>query len=243
MHADATPGPSITSRWLLERLGIVTTVIGAAPPSRDARTGRLVVANHLGFLDILVLAAWRPLVFVAKEEVADWPIVGPFARRCDTLFIPRRPVRRLDQCVATLTARLEEGRDVLVFPEATTSRGERVLPFRPACFEAACRAGADVECLHLSYRLATGADPTTLTTWVGDDWLLPRVAALSVAPRITAVVEQLAICTTRGGIHRKSMAREAERLIGAARQRVRAADLVAHPSIGYPPVDHPPLPT
>jgi 1-acyl-sn-glycerol-3-phosphate acyltransferase len=207
----------------LQRLGVRTVVAGApAAPSRSA-VGRLVVANHLGFLDILVFAAWRPFVFVAKPEVSRWPLIGPYATRRDTVFIPRQPSRALPLRVTAIAEALIDGRDVLVFPEATTSRGATVLPFRPACFEAARRAHADIECVHLDYRVADGRDPTALTTWVDDDWLLPRAIAIACGPPISAIVERLVVIPSDAFADRKAAARHAHAIVAGARARACAA--------------------
>lgn len=213
----------LSSRWLLRRLGVSTIVAGAPLAPTRSSVGRLVVANHVGFLDILVFDAWRPLTFVAKEEVAQWPIIGPAARRRDTVFIPRRPSRTLPASVTAIAALLVAGRDVMVFPEATTTRGDRVLPFRPACFEAARRAHADITCVHLDYRIADGRDPTALTTWVDDQWLLPRAVALALGPPVTAVIEPLATVPSDAFADRKAAARHAHAVIMGARARARAA--------------------
>jgi 1-acyl-sn-glycerol-3-phosphate acyltransferase len=207
----------------LRRLGVTITVAGAVVPRARAAVGRLVVSNHVGFLDILVMSAWRPLIFVAKQEVAHWPIIGPAARRRDTVFIPRRPSRALPASITAIAGHLVDGRDVLVFPEATTTRGEGVLPFRPACFEAARRAHADIECVHLDYRIADGRDPTALTTWVDDQWLVSRAAALALGPPVTAVIEPIATVPSDAFADRKAAARHAHVVIMGARARAHAA--------------------
>jgi 1-acyl-sn-glycerol-3-phosphate acyltransferase len=209
----SAPAGDPGARRLLDALGVATTIGSALPgrhPPRSAGPGRLVVANHVGFLDVLVLAAWRPFVFVAKREVARWPVLGPRLAARGTLFIDRRPVRALLATVCEIAATLRAGRDVLLFAEGTTTVGDDVLPFRPAGFEAARQAGAEVECLALHYRVIGGRDPRPLVSWVGDDWLLPRVAALALAPPVTAIVEPVGVLPSTVFSGRKALAAAAQ---------------------------------
>ncbi|MET0262674.1 MAG: lysophospholipid acyltransferase family protein, partial [Rariglobus sp.] len=100
--------------------------------SGGLETGGMIICNHLGYLDILVLGASSPMIFVAKREVGGWPVFGWFARMGGTLFVDRS--RRGD--VARVAGEIEEvvsaGVCVVVFAEGTSSDGREVLPFRPA---------------------------------------------------------------------------------------------------------------
>ena len=100
----------------------------------------LIAANHVSWLDIVVLSAAMPVSFVAKSEVAGWPGIGLLARLQNTIFVDRK--RRL-QTAATARAigqRLSAGGAVVLFAEGTSSDHNRVLPFRPALLGAAREA-------------------------------------------------------------------------------------------------------
>lgn len=113
-------------------LGLRVAVRGR-PPGED---GLLFVSNHLGYLDVPVLAGMLPVSFVAKSEVARWPLLGAMARAAGALFIARHDRRRLKDFVAEASGRLRSGESLPVFPEGTSSRGETVPPFGSAAFGA-----------------------------------------------------------------------------------------------------------
>lgn len=95
----------------------------------------LFVCNHVSTLDIPVLGAVMPLCFVAKAEVANWPLFGLLAKLQRTLFIERRSSKAVEHQNA-LIQRLHQGDNLVLFPEGTTSDGCRVLPFRTSLFQA-----------------------------------------------------------------------------------------------------------
>jgi 1-acyl-sn-glycerol-3-phosphate acyltransferase len=96
----------------------------------------LYVANHSSYLDVLALGAIIPASFVAKADVARWPVIGPVAILQKTVFVERRAVRARDQNNA-LTTRLAAGDSIILFPEGTSSDGTRVLPFKSSLFNVA----------------------------------------------------------------------------------------------------------
>jgi 1-acyl-sn-glycerol-3-phosphate acyltransferase len=105
-------------------------------PSRDHPV--LFVANHASYLDIAILGSLIAGSFVAKAEIADWPFFGLLAKLQRTVFIDRRGSKAAlhrDE----IGARLEAGDDLILFPEGTSSDGNRVLPFKSALFSVAER--------------------------------------------------------------------------------------------------------
>lgn len=139
----------------------------------------LVVANHVSWLDVLLVAAVCPGRMLAKHEVSGWPVVGRLARSRGTLFIDRERIRSLPGTVAAIARALRDGETVVAFPEGSTWCGREAGRFRPAVFQAALDAGAPVRPVAIRYRLA-GGEPTTVPAFVGDDTLtasLRRVVA------------------------------------------------------------------
>src|SRR5262252_3456694 len=126
---------TLRERWartVLAGLGIELRIEGAQIDS-----GALLLANHVSWLDILVIASLTPASFVAKSEVRCWPAIGWLAARAETLFIRRASGRSLLEVKNRIAGLLAEGRSVALFPEATTSDGETVLPFRSGLMQAA----------------------------------------------------------------------------------------------------------
>ncbi len=96
----------------------------------------LFISNHCSYIDITVLASQLPASFVAKSEVADWPLFGMLARLQRTVFVERR-VSRAAFHRDEMRLRLEQGENLIMFPEGTSSDGNRVLPFKSALFSVA----------------------------------------------------------------------------------------------------------
>jgi 1-acyl-sn-glycerol-3-phosphate acyltransferase len=119
-------------------IGLNVRVIGAPARERDRPADRPVifVCNHSSWLDIPALGGCIPARFVAKDDVAAWPVIGTIARLGRTVFVTRSragTLRERDEMQQALAA----GDDLFLFPEGTSSDGSRVLPFRSAFFAAA----------------------------------------------------------------------------------------------------------
>lgn len=135
---------------MCRRNGVEIIVEGRRPPP-----GALVVANHLGYIDTLVLPALLPCTCVAKAEVARWPVVGAAAAAHGVLFIERGNAHSGARVLRQSMRALAAGVSVVNFPEGTTTAGDRLLPFRRGTFGIARHIGAPVV-------------PTTLTYGNGD---------------------------------------------------------------------------
>jgi len=165
---------SIWSRILLRVLAVRLTVVGPIP-----RGGCLLVANHLSYLDVLVLAAVRPLSFLSKAEVAQWPLVGFMARVIGVQFIAREDKRSLPQVAARLLRECQAGHGVVFFPEGTSASGDAVLPFRAALLAPAAATGLLVHYAAMRYRTPEGEPPAReAVAWWGDMLFLPHLRGL-----------------------------------------------------------------
>ncbi|WP_245788205.1 lysophospholipid acyltransferase family protein [Amycolatopsis marina] len=170
-------------------------------------TGTLLVANHISWLDIVGLLAVEPAAFLAKREVADWPVFGPMASRMGTLFLDREALRALPDGVARLAALLRSGRSVVVFPEGTTWCSAPGGQFRRAAFQAALDAGAPVRPLTISYR--EGGVPSTIAAFVGDDTLAASLHRVASARDLTLRIDAHPVLLAAGD--RRSLAVAAQR--------------------------------
>ena len=115
--------------------GARVTIVGMAL-ERDV----LFVANHLSWLDILVLGGASGAAFVSKDDVARWPVVGWLARQGGTIFISRQDRAMVRGQADALALALASGRPAALFPEGTTGKGAVLLPFRAALLAAAADA-------------------------------------------------------------------------------------------------------
>ncbi|MHC5908884.1 lysophospholipid acyltransferase family protein, partial [Streptomyces sp. S6] len=179
-------------------------ITGAAPPDG----GLLVVANHISWLDVPLLAAVRPARMLAKREIRQWPVAGPIAARA-SLFIDRDRLRALPDTVSRIAGALRAGQAVAVFPEGSTWCGREHGRFRRAVFQAALDAGAPVQPVRIRYRTAEGAE-STAPAFVGDDSLFTSVWRVVTARRLVAEVEVLPVVDSGKHPDRRSLARAAE---------------------------------
>jgi 1-acyl-sn-glycerol-3-phosphate acyltransferase len=166
-------------RELAQGLGVEVVVDGRVPADG------LVVANHLGFLDVVAMAAAGPCVFVAKREVSGWLLAGAMARQCGTVFVDRERRSGVVAASAGIRRVLEAGVRVVLFPEGTSSEGGRVLPFKSSLLQAAVDARATVTPCGIFYRDSYGK-PLRDVTYSGDRSLGESLGAL-IARRITRV--------------------------------------------------------
>ena len=140
-------------------LAVRRDVLGPVP-----REGAFLVAsNHVSYLDILVLASLYPSLFLAKREIASWPVFGWIARGAGTVFIDRDQAKDVVRAGRELSARMELGLPVTIFPEGRSSRGVDILPFQPSLLEPAARAGIPCWAVSISYETEGSALPPSRT--------------------------------------------------------------------------------
>ena len=149
----------------------------------------LVASNHVSYLDILVLASLYPSLFLAKREIASWPVFGWIARGAGTLFIDRDQAKDVVRAGREMSDRLQLGLPLTIFPEGRSSRGAEILPFQPSLLEPAARAGVPCWAASISYETPGAALPPSRTIcWHDSESLLthfPRLVGLkSVVARV-----------------------------------------------------------
>jgi 1-acyl-sn-glycerol-3-phosphate acyltransferase len=175
-HHAARAGHRL-SRRVLDINGVHVTVRGSVPAGPV-----LLVCNHLGYLDPIVLGALLPLVAVAKSELSRWPLVGRIAAHVGTLFIRRGSAHHGAVVLRRALRRLAAGVPVLNFPEGTTTDGSGpLLPFRRGLFGIAFRSGVRV--VPVGLRL----DPED-AAWVGGAQFLPHYWRMTRRPALRALV-------------------------------------------------------
>jgi len=172
------------ARWSARALGARIEVEGS-PPSPPF----VLASNHLGYVDIIILASQIDCVFVSRADVATWPVVGYLVRMVGTIFIDREAMRDIPRVLDLVDENLAHGRGIAIFPEGTTSDGSTVLRFRPALLEAAARSGIPVRCASLTYRTPPGSAPANLAVcWWGGMTFWGHVLRLFRLPGFVAKV-------------------------------------------------------
>ena len=176
-----------TQAWslaMLHCMGIELIVKGNARLSGPL----LLVANHMSWLDITALHAARFCRFVSKADIKKWPVIGLLSSGVGTLFIERESRRDAMRVVYEMTASLQAGDVVGVFPEGTTSDGSGLLPFHANLFQAAIAADAPVQPVGLQFiNMATG-QRSTAACYINDDTLVRSVWRALTTPHLAVVI-------------------------------------------------------
>ncbi|GGH33802.1 1-acyl-sn-glycerol-3-phosphate acyltransferase [Alsobacter metallidurans] len=192
----------------------------------------LVVANHTSWLDIVVISTLAPMSFIAKQEVASWPVFGAFARLQRSIFIDRQRRKGAAEANREIAERLAGGDAIVLFAEGTTSDGCRVLPFKSAVIGAARDAIAEaghtgsvtVQPLTVAYPrragLPVGRQDRAALAWYGDMDLLPHLGPIIAGAPIDAVVEWGEPIPFGVDSNRKAVTRICETTIRAAYARL-----------------------
>ena len=197
------------SRLTLRAMGVRVCVAGQPP--RDG----LLVSNHMGYLDVLVLGSIASFVFVSKIEVKSWPLAGALTRRAGTIFLDRGSRVATASATEQMRERLEARVPVVMFPEGTSSEGTGLLPFHSSLFEAPVALGAAIHRACLRY--AVPGDDRNLQTvrervaYWGEMSFATHLPRLLELRRIEAFV-QFSPESGQGG-NRKTAAAQAEEAV------------------------------
>jgi 1-acyl-sn-glycerol-3-phosphate acyltransferase len=207
---------SFFAKRALRALGVRVTVTGG---KRLPRAGEnvLIVSNHVSSLDILVLASLAPSVFVTSVELKSGPATGIIARCGGSIYVERRSVASLKKEIEEIAGVLKSGLTVVIFPEGTTSNGDRVAPFKVSLFDAAFRSSKDVLPVCLRYRAVNAKKITpenrdSVFYYGGMSFVSHGLRVLS-ASRVEVDALVLEPIATRGRSSRKELAAASHRVI------------------------------
>ena len=202
------------ARSMLGHLGVELQLGGTPPPTGPM----LLVANHISWLDILVLHAARHCRFVSKSEVKHWPLVGLLATAGGTLYIERESRRDAMRVVHHMAQALRDGDILAVFPEGTTGDGTAVLPFHANLLQAAISAQAPVQPVLLQFVDDRTGTPSQAMSYIGDDSLVGSLWRTLCAPPLRALV-LYGVPQYAGDRDRRTWARELHAAVSAMQPR------------------------
>jgi lyso-ornithine lipid O-acyltransferase len=157
---------------LLLRLILNIKVTVAGDEGQMERGGYVIIANHVSYVDGIVLGSIFPILFVSKREVKRWPIVGQWNILCGTIFINRQRKEEVGSLVDEMTRKLKQETNILLFPEGTSTNGEKLLPFQTVPLAAPLRSRSIIVPATIAYKNIDDAPVTPanrdLIYWYGD---------------------------------------------------------------------------
>jgi 1-acyl-sn-glycerol-3-phosphate acyltransferase len=165
-----------TARAILDVHGVEVRPSGSRPD-----VPAILVANHLSYLDPLIVAAVAPCVSIAKGETTQWPLIGPGLRALGVIFVKRGNTYDGANALRSAWRALQGGASVLNFPEGTTYDGRELGAFRRGVFGLARLAGVPLVPLRLSY-------DDDRVPWYGGQTFVPHYRRLARVPRVVARV-------------------------------------------------------
>ncbi|HXH30325.1 MAG TPA: lysophospholipid acyltransferase family protein [Bacteriovoracaceae bacterium] len=171
----------------LRLLGIEVETQGSVPKGSG---GRLLIANHLSYVDVLVLFSRYPSLFVTSVEMGEVPVLGMIAKFAGCFFVERRKFKRsaegLDKEIRSMNEKLQAGFDVFLFPEGTSSDGRTVLPFKATFFQTALDCNVPLVPLCVKYSVGVNVIP-----WYGEMTFPRHLFMLCMSSGLKARVVQL----------------------------------------------------
>jgi len=172
----------IWSRMVLRIVGV--RLVAPKNPAAWSRRGCIAAANHISWLDILVLNASATMRFIAKAEIARWPLAGWLVSSVGTLYIERGRRHAVHALNRAVRERLQAGETIGIFPEGTTSDGSLLLPFHANLLQPALDTGAEIRPVALRYSQL--GQRSRAAAYVGDDSLAQSLWWIITAPHLTA---------------------------------------------------------
>jgi 1-acyl-sn-glycerol-3-phosphate acyltransferase len=157
---------------LLLRMILNIKVTVAGDEGQMERGGYVIIANHVSYVDGIVLGSIFPILFVSKREVKRWPIVGQWNVLCGTIFINRQRKEEVGSLIEEMTLKLRQEANILLFPEGTSTDGQKLLPFQTVPLAAPLRSRSIIVPATITYKNIDD-DPVTaanrdLICWYGD---------------------------------------------------------------------------
>ena len=183
--------------WAKALLWLLRVHVRIEPPDVKISGSALTVANHTGYLDILVIMSVAPGVFISREGIIWWPLIGQAVAICGTLFTDRRNRFSIRRLIEKIRRQLRVGTSVVFFPEGTSSNGDGLRPFKSSLFAAASGDGKNfpVRPLVLHYH-TIGGKPVDVSNrdrvfWYGDMGLIEHLWGMLAVSGIDVAVKAL----------------------------------------------------
>jgi 1-acyl-sn-glycerol-3-phosphate acyltransferase len=221
---------------LLLRLILNIRVSVTGDEGQLERGGYVIIANHVSYVDGIVLGSIFPIIFVSKREVKRWPIVGQWNVLCGTIFINRQRKVQVASLIRQMTRKLKQEANLLLFPEGTSTNGEEMLPFQTVPFAAPLRNRSIIVPVTVTYKTIDDQRVTTANRdsvyWYGDMefvthfWDLLALRGIEVLVTIQSKIECFRYSDNSAG--RKKLAADCyNRVLGRGTEEITMAEDVS----------------
>lgn len=192
-------------RRIYQVLNVKVTFMGEI-----ATAPALLAPNHVSWLDVVILGGYKPLAFIAKADVENWPLIGWLCRKANALFIHRENKFRVyRESLPAAQRALQAGQSLVVFAEGTTANTEQISHFYPMFFEAALREQAKVQAIAIRYLTASG-ERSRDAAFIDDDGFVQSLLRIAAADVTYAEIH---FCQPLACSHRKQYAQQCRQQI------------------------------
>lgn len=168
---------------LVSLIGVNVRVLGQPVDETS-----LWACNHISWVDAPIIGSFPGCVSVAKHEVSEWPLIGDLVKAGDTLFI-KRGANQANQVRDQMVEVLDEGRNVVVYPEATTTAGNQISYVFPRLLSAATLAAVPIQ--PISVRYSNAANGESIAPYIDNMDFLPHLRRLMAEKRLDCTIEFL----------------------------------------------------
>jgi lyso-ornithine lipid O-acyltransferase len=154
----------------------------------------LLVSNHISWLDIIVIGQYLPAYFVAKSDILSWPVIGYLSQQGGTIFIRRGNKKHIKATTEKMSWVLKQNRNIIAFPEGTTTQGDEVRGFHASLFQPALLTKSAIQPVALQYQgLAEQQAP-----FIGEDDFIPHLIKMLSLDKIEVRVSFLPVLKSSG---------------------------------------------
>ena len=218
---------------LLLRLILNIKVSVTGDEGQLERGGYVIIANHVSYVDGIILGSIFPIIFVSKREVKSWPIIGQWNVLCGTIFINRQRKIQVASLIRQMTRKLKQEANLLLFPEGTSTNGEGILPFQTVPLAAPLRNRSIIVPVTVTYKTIDDQPVTTANRdsvyWYGDMefvthfWNLLALREIEVLVTIQPKIECFRYSDNSVG--RKKLAKDCyDRVLGRETENITMAE-------------------
>ncbi len=210
---------SLKSRLSLKKLNFEVNVKGF-DKEMMAKNNFLLVCNHMSYLDVLVMSSVLPCVFVTSVDMGESGFLGTLAELGGSIFVERRNRSQVQKDLMNMTKVLRDGFNIMIYPEGTSTNGEKVHPFKKSLLMSAVLAEKDILPVCIKYREINGKafspENRDHVCWYGDMDFVPHFLQLCKTKKVVVDLEFLKPIKTHPDSTRDELTAQAHEAVSQA---------------------------